>query len=76
VGKKRQRSSISAGELERLEAIKRLAIIAMFSDDMLMEEFVLKGGNALDLIYRVAPRPRWTLISRCQGSLTRHLCRR
>ena len=47
MGKKRQRSSVSAGELERLEAVKRLAIIATFSDDLLMEEFVLKGGNGL-----------------------------
>ena len=56
VGKKRQRSIISAGELERLEAIKRLAIVAMFSDDLLMEKLVLKGGNAIDLVYRIAPR--------------------
>jgi hypothetical protein len=43
-------------ELERLETIKIHAIIAMFSDDELMEKLVLKGGNALDLIYRISPR--------------------
>lgn len=43
-------------DLKRLEQIKRRAIIAMVSDDMLMERLVLKGGNALDLIYGIAPR--------------------
>ena len=43
-------------ELERQEKIKKLVIIAMFSDDGLMERFVLKGGNALDLIHRVSTR--------------------
>jgi len=45
-----------AEELERREKIKRLVIIAMFSDDALMERFVLKGGNALDLIHRISAR--------------------
>jgi len=31
--------------------IRRTAIIAMFSDDVLMEQLVLKGGNALDLVH-------------------------
>ena len=31
--------------------IRRVAITALFSDDMLMERFALKGGNALSLIY-------------------------
>jgi len=39
-----------------LERIKRLIIIAMFSDDYLMERFVLKGGNLLDVVYGVASR--------------------
>jgi len=42
--------------LQRLEEIKRLVIIAMFSDDDLMDRFVLKGGNALDLAYKVSTR--------------------
>ena len=37
-----------------LAAIRRLVIIAMFSDDRLMEKFVLKGGNALSLVYGLA----------------------
>jgi len=36
------------------EQIKESIIVAMFSDDELMERFVLKGGTALDLVY---PRP-------------------
>jgi predicted nucleotidyltransferase component of viral defense system len=34
-----------------LEDVRRLVIIAMFSDDTLMEQLVLKGGNALALVY-------------------------
>jgi len=34
-----------------LDDIRRLVIIAMFSDDVLMEHLVLKGGNALALVY-------------------------
>jgi hypothetical protein len=36
--------------------IKELAVIGMFSDDVLMEHLVLKGGNALDLIHRISLR--------------------
>jgi len=43
-------------DLDRIEQIKRLAIVAMFSDDELMEMLVLKGGNALDIVYGVAQR--------------------
>jgi len=43
-------------ELDRQRRIKELVIIAMFSDDELMERLVLKGGNAIDLLYRVAGR--------------------
>lgn len=43
-------------DLDRIEQIKRLAVIAMFSDDELMEMLVLKGGNALDLVYNISPR--------------------
>src|SRR5436305_11747178 len=43
-------------ELLRREKIKKLVIIAMFSDDDLMERLVLKGGNAMDLVHRVSAR--------------------
>jgi hypothetical protein len=42
--------------LELLERLKKLTIIAMVSDDYLMEKLVLKGGNALDLFYGISPR--------------------
>lgn len=41
---------------ELLSEIKRLAIVAIVSDDKLLDSFVLKGGNALDLIYNISPR--------------------
>ena len=45
--------------------IKRLAIIALASDDELMEALVLKGGNAIDLAYS----PYHDLISRTSYDL-------
>lgn len=43
-------------DLDLLARLKRLAIIAMFSDDDLMDILVLKGGNLLDSIYAIAYR--------------------
>jgi hypothetical protein len=43
-------------DLEKLNRIKRLAIVALFSDDDLMDCLVLKGGNALDIVYDIADR--------------------
>lgn len=39
-----------------LEEIRRVVIIALFSDDVLMEKFVLKGGNALNIIHNIGTR--------------------
>jgi predicted nucleotidyltransferase component of viral defense system len=39
-----------------LDRLKRLVIIAMFSDDDLMDLLVLKGGNALDIVHEAAFR--------------------
>lgn len=39
-----------------LTEIRKLVIIAMFSDDVLFEKLVLKGGNALDLLYHIGAR--------------------
>jgi hypothetical protein len=36
--------------------IRRLVIVAMFSDELLLERLVLKGGNALELVHRVLTR--------------------
>jgi predicted nucleotidyltransferase component of viral defense system len=38
-------------EISKLGEIRKLGIIAMFSDDDLMEMLVLKGGNAIALFY-------------------------
>jgi predicted nucleotidyltransferase component of viral defense system len=53
---KKNKGSAGTGELDRLETIKRLVVVAMFSDDRLMERLVLKGGNALDIIHRISLR--------------------
>jgi predicted nucleotidyltransferase component of viral defense system len=37
-------------------SIRRLIIKALFSDDALLEQLVLKGGNALNLVHRVGNR--------------------
>ena len=39
-----------------LDEIRRITITAIFSDDLLSEILVLKGGNALALIYGVSTR--------------------
>jgi len=36
--------------------VRRLTIVALFSDDKLWEQLVLKGGNALNLVYGLSPR--------------------
>lgn len=41
---------------EELEKVRRLAIIGLFSDDDLMDLFVLKGGNALEIAYKMHSR--------------------
>jgi len=39
-----------------LDRIKRLALVAMFADDMLLKRLVFKGGNALDLVLHISTR--------------------
>jgi len=41
---------------EKAERIKRLALIAVVSDDGLLNRLVLKGGNAMDLVLGVSSR--------------------
>lgn len=43
-------------DFEQIERIKKLAIIALFLDNDLMDILVLKGGNALDIVYKIAQR--------------------
>ena len=38
------------------QAIRRIAITALFSDDVLFEKLVLKGGNALNLVLGLSDR--------------------
>lgn len=42
--------------LDALREIRKTAIMAMISDDYLMERLIFKGGNALDIIYKIAQR--------------------
>jgi hypothetical protein len=39
-----------------LSDIRRIVIIAMFSDDVLFEQLALKGGNAVNLVHRLGSR--------------------
>lgn len=43
-------------DADQVEKIKRLSVIGMFSDDDLMNMLVLKGANALDIVYGISPR--------------------
>jgi hypothetical protein len=38
------------------EEIRKLTITALFSDDFLFNQLVLKGGNAMNLVLRISPR--------------------
>lgn len=43
-------------DLPLIDRIKKLAIVALVSDDYLMEQLVFKGGNAIDLVYQISGR--------------------
>jgi len=43
--------------LENLDELKKLVIVALFSDADLRSMFVLKGGNLLDVVYGISSRP-------------------
>jgi predicted nucleotidyltransferase component of viral defense system len=40
-----------------LGVFKREVILALFADDALMQQLVLKGGNLLDVVYGISTRP-------------------
>jgi predicted nucleotidyltransferase component of viral defense system len=44
-----------------IDNIKKLVLIALVSDDELMETLVLKGGNALLMAYDLSLRASWDL---------------
>lgn len=52
-------------DIDLVNKIKRIALIALASDDELVENLVLKGGNAIDLAYR----PKSDTISRTSYDL-------
>lgn len=43
-------------ELPSFDEIRKLTITALFSDDLLFEQLVLKGGNALSLVHGISLR--------------------
>lgn len=43
-------------DFQLLREIRRLVLISMFADDYLMDKFVLKGGSAIDLVYKIDSR--------------------
>ncbi len=52
----RQASSKKINPVETIQFARRLTVIALFADDMLMNTFVLKGGNAINLVYGLSDR--------------------
>ena len=40
-----------------LNELKREVILALFANDALMQQLVLKGGNLLDVVYGISTRP-------------------
>jgi hypothetical protein len=40
-----------------LQSFKRQVILALFADNVLMQQLVLKGGNLLDVVYGISTRP-------------------
>jgi Nucleotidyl transferase AbiEii toxin, Type IV TA system len=51
---KRRESKLHVSEA--IEQIKKLIVKGLFNDSWLVERFVLKGGNAIDLIFRIGSR--------------------
>ncbi len=55
-------------DMDFINTIKTTAIKALVSDDTLMEQLILKGGNALDLIHKIAERASFDLDFSIEGS--------
>lgn len=56
-------------ELTETERLRRLAIIAMVSDDELLDRLVLKGGNLLDIAYGISTRASVDIDFSVEGDL-------
>lgn len=52
----KQKGDKRSDEISTLDRIKKLTVMAMFSDDELLDELVLKGGNAMALIHKLTSR--------------------
>ena len=52
------------------DEVRKLTITALFSDDELLERLVLKGGNALNLVYQYTSRSSFDLDFSMEGDLT------
>ncbi len=52
------------------EQVRRTTITALFSDEELSERLVLKGGNALSLVYRFTTRSSFDVDFSIEGDLT------
>lgn len=52
----KQTKPVPGEAAQLLDRIKILAVQAMFSDDELLEQLVLKGGNAMALVHQVSAR--------------------
>lgn len=54
--KVKDRKPAEIADSDQIETIKKIAIAAMFSDDELMDQLVLKGGNAMEIIHHTNSR--------------------
>ncbi len=52
------------------DEIRKLTIVALFSDEVLMERLVLKGGNAINLIHKLGSRSSLDLDFSLDGDLS------
>ena len=43
--------------IDNLDSFKREVILALFADNTLLQQLVLKGGNLLDVVYGISTRP-------------------
>jgi hypothetical protein len=48
---------LSSSATEDIHSFKREVILALFADNVLMQQLVLKGGNLLDIVYGISTRP-------------------
>lgn len=49
-------SKTNRSYLETIKLIRKLTIISLFADDLLMNTFVLKGGNLMDIAFGISDR--------------------